>query len=148
MLFLVIATYKDPVPGFFDSLLGPLGGLIVIQSGLLRVFRVHHNAHMDVVPADIVINSILAVSAAVSKKDILPKIYNCISTNTLWINFSEGIIRLLPMMLKIPLNRAIWMPTITFTDHEFEFKIKYFLYHFVPAFFVDIILRLKGSKMR
>lgn len=148
MLFSVIATYKDPAPGFFDSLLGPLGALIGIQSGLIRVIRNHHNAHVDVVPADIVINSVLAVSAAVSKIDILPKIYNCISSNKIWISYSEVITRLLPMMLKIPLNRAIWMPTITLSDQEFEFKLKYFLYHFVPAFFGDIISRLKGSKIR
>ena len=89
VIFLVIATFKDPAPGFFDSILGPLGGLIGIHCGLMRVLRIHHNAHMDVVPADIVINSILAVSAAVSKKDYLPKIFNCVSTNSIWISFSN-----------------------------------------------------------
>lgn len=51
-------------------------------------------------------------------------------------------------MIKGPLNRAIWMPTIQFADSEFTFKIKYFAYHYVPAFFVDIVMRLKGSKIR
>ena len=87
-----MATYKDPVPGYFDSLLGPLGGLIGIQCGLMRVLRIHHKAYMDVVPADLVINSVLAVSAAISKTPHLPKIYNCVSSNSLWINFSNLII--------------------------------------------------------
>lgn len=89
MYFPVIATHKDPVPGYFDSLIGILGGLIGIQCGLLRVFRIHHKAHMDVVPADIVINSVIAVSAAITKNAHLPKIYNCISSNALCINFSN-----------------------------------------------------------
>lgn len=84
-----MATYKDPVPGFYDSMIGPLGGLVGIQCGLIRVLRIHHKAHLDIVPADVVINSVIAVSAAISKKAHLPKIYNCISSNTLSVKFSN-----------------------------------------------------------
>lgn len=41
-----------------------------------------------------------------------------------------------------------WYPTVNFTSSDLMLKILFFLYHYVPAFFHDIILRIQGSKIR
>jgi alcohol-forming fatty acyl-CoA reductase len=41
-----------------------------------------------------------------------------------------------------------WYPTITVTSSDAYFRLLFFLYHYIPAFFVDIVLRWKKSKHR
>ncbi|CAO1362962.1 unnamed protein product [Diamesa serratosioi] len=144
----VIGTCKDPVPGFFDTLLGPLGGLIGVYCGLLRVVKMNLKSKMDIVPADIVVDSVIAISSTTIKKTDVPKIYNCVSTNHIRINFTQGVVDLVPRMCKIPLKRSLWIPKITFCESQFYFKVLYFTYHYVPAFFIDLVMKLTGSKIR
>lgn len=42
----------------------------------------------------------------------------------------------------------IWKPNISMATSHLQYKLLYFLYHYVPAFFIDIGLRLSGSKLR
>lgn len=42
----------------------------------------------------------------------------------------------------------MWFPTITTTSSEIYFRFLFFLYHYVPAYFIDLGLRIKGSKTR
>lgn len=49
---------------------------------------------------------------------------------------------------KYPLKKMMWLPRNTTTSSEFLFRFYFLLYHYVPAFFIDILLSLKGSKMR
>lgn len=41
----------------------------------------------------------------------------------------------------------VWYPNLTIVYSKFMFKLLFFLYHYVPAFFADIVLRFKGSKL-
>jgi alcohol-forming fatty acyl-CoA reductase len=50
-------------------------------------------------------------------------------------------------MNKFPIKKAIWKPHLTVTKSKIFYKLLYFFYHYVPAFFVDIILHFKGSKI-
>jgi alcohol-forming fatty acyl-CoA reductase len=47
-----------------------------------------------------------------------------------------------------PIKHMMWYPKCTTTSSQTYFRFLYFLYHFVPAFFIDIVLRFKGSKYR
>lgn len=47
-----------------------------------------------------------------------------------------------------PTKQMIWAPLYNETPSNFMYHIYFFLYHYVPAFFIDIALRLKGSKLR
>lgn len=49
---------------------------------------------------------------------------------------------------KYPVRKMIWYPTNTTVGSKFLFHFYYFLYHYVPAFFIDIVLKFKGSKIR
>lgn len=46
------------------------------------------------------------------------------------------------------MRRIVWYPNLTYTSSEILFRFYYFLYHYIPAFFVDIILRWTKSKYR
>ena len=42
----------------------------------------------------------------------------------------------------------VWYPRMVNTDSRFFYKLFFFLFHYFPAFFIDIVLKLKGSQMR
>lgn len=47
-----------------------------------------------------------------------------------------------------PLSKMIWLPKMTVTSSQLMFRLLFFLYQYVPAFFIDIILHFKGSTFR
>lgn len=66
----------DPVPGFSDSLLGGLGVVFGVSIGFIRVFPASSNVAIDVVPLDVVGNSILVIAKQTAKEG---KIYNLVT---------------------------------------------------------------------
>ena len=42
----------------------------------------------------------------------------------------------------------VWLPTNSTAKSELSFRFYFILYHCIPAFFIDIILKLKGSNIR
>lgn len=47
-----------------------------------------------------------------------------------------------------PLAKMIWLPKMTVCSSQLMFRLLFFLYQYVPAFFIDIILHFKGSTFR
>lgn len=42
----------------------------------------------------------------------------------------------------------IWLPRFNGTPSQFMYRFYFVLYHYIPAFFCDIILKITGSKLR
>lgn len=63
IIFTVISTLSDPWAGFSDSLVGILGVTIGVMIGYFRVLNNDIETFIDIVPADVTVNSILAVGA-------------------------------------------------------------------------------------
>jgi hypothetical protein len=61
-------TQKDPVPGFIDKIIGPAGLGVGMLAGLIRVIKTSTKVYTDLVPADVVVNSTLAIARQVSMK--------------------------------------------------------------------------------
>lgn len=59
---IITATYFDPVPGFTDNVYGLNGVLIGAGVGVLRILRIDNKLKSNIVPADYVINLMLAAS--------------------------------------------------------------------------------------
>lgn len=81
----VQATFNDPVAGYIDSLFGVNSLFVGVGTGILRVFNLKREAmgyHVDLIPADIAVNSTLIVARETTK---LPKgecrIYNNVTCN-------------------------------------------------------------------
>lgn len=53
-----------------------------------------------------------------------------------------------PLYAVYPTQKMIWKPTIHYASSPLEYKLLFLLYHYVPAFFIDIALRIGGSKLR
>jgi alcohol-forming fatty acyl-CoA reductase len=78
----------DPLDGWCDNVYGINGGIVGSGAGLLRIMRVDTNLMADIIPADIVVNTILVAAYRrfhdtdeIFGKKIIPepKVYNCVS---------------------------------------------------------------------
>lgn len=73
-------------------------------------------------------------------------VYNCTSGTINPILWRELGKLTLKHSLATPSKYLQWYPGFTFTTSRFLHSFRDVLYHVVPAFIVDIILRLQGSK--
>lgn len=63
--------------------------------------------------------------------------------------FSALIIQQMSKAINLyPSNKMIWKPNIAIVASRFQYKLQFLLFHYLPAFFIDIGLRLSGSKLR
>lgn len=60
-LHLVIPSLHEPVPGWVDSLNGPVGVMIASGKGVLRSMMVKEGNHCEVMPVDIAINILITM---------------------------------------------------------------------------------------
>lgn len=74
-----MGTYCDPVPGYSDSLLGPLALGYGTMTGLFRVIFKPRDVCPNFVAADITVNSILVVAMKTARvRDENAKIFNIV----------------------------------------------------------------------
>lgn len=74
---IIASTLKDPFPGWTDSL-SAAGGLTVMTGiGLINFVNSEGINHFDIIPVDIVTNSILVVTANGAMQPEQLEVYNC-----------------------------------------------------------------------
>lgn len=64
---IVVAAWKEPIPGWVDNLNGPTGLILAVGKGLLRSMHVQRHCKADIIPVDIVVNTMIASSYYVAK---------------------------------------------------------------------------------
>lgn len=65
------------------------------------------------------------------------------------VYFTESLLEsLFYFARKYPTDKMVWYPRMVKTNSRFCYKLFFVLFHYFPAFIVDVVLKLKGSKMR
>lgn len=55
----MLPTIKEPMPGWVDTLTGPIGGIILIGTGVARSMLVDKEKVPEVIPVDIASNGMI-----------------------------------------------------------------------------------------
>jgi fatty acyl-CoA reductase len=58
----VVPAWKEPFPGWVDSLNGPMGLLVAAGKGVLRSMHCNRDYHAEVIPVDVAINGLIAAA--------------------------------------------------------------------------------------
>lgn len=58
---IIMMTYEDPIPGWLNNVYGINGVFVGVGMGVLRIFHIDNTKRADIIPADVVTNSSLAV---------------------------------------------------------------------------------------
>ncbi|KAH8388330.1 hypothetical protein KR093_004284, partial [Drosophila rubida] len=153
---IVVGSYKEPFDGWIASPYGATMLLFGVAMGVLRTTMLNRKSHANIVPVDYCVNLLLAVAwetatkgADRKKKAIAPPpplIYNNVphETNMLtWGGYKDFAAALGGVY---PLEQSKWLPFLQCTTSPWVFYLLSFFYHYVPAFFVDLALRLSGRQ--
>lgn len=73
----MIASYKEPVPGWVDNMNGPTGLMIGAGKGVIRSMLCNANYMSDIIPCDMAINATIALAWQVGTEK---------STNPIFLN--------------------------------------------------------------
>lgn len=157
---IVISTYKDPVPGWIDNYYGPTGVSYAAAIGLLRSLHAVPENKADMVPADYVINAIIAVAWHTWNKkhkdnlikeetnyiDKTVEIYNYVSAPEKPIDWQTYQKYCLESGMKVPSPRILWHCIFTLNRYKFVHMLYCIFLHLAPAYIVDFIAVCLGKK--
>lgn len=59
---IIATTFTDPVPGYTDNIYGVNGVVAGAGVGIIRILHINDEMKANIVPADLVVNSIIAVA--------------------------------------------------------------------------------------
>ncbi|CAF0792848.1 unnamed protein product [Didymodactylos carnosus] len=143
---IVGASWKEPFPGWIDNYNGPSGLLVSIGKGMLRAMLGNSDARADIIPVDIVVNMMLAIAwhtAIKRPKDMV--IYHCCA-NRRSLSWGRVVQYGLEHLDTIPFENSIAYPRLIFDGNRFRYFSRRMLEEILPAFLLDIYIRLIGRK--
>ncbi|XP_072758519.1 putative fatty acyl-CoA reductase CG5065 [Anoplolepis gracilipes] len=144
---IVCAAYQEPYPGWIDNVCGITGIMAEIGRGTIRSIMCNANLVIDVIPVDFVVDTLICASwhNAVQRNDTI-RIYNCTSGTLHPITWREFGYLTKKYAIESPSKYVMWYPNFTFRTNKFIHFIIVTMCHFLPAFIIDLILRVKGCE--
>ncbi|KAL7738540.1 hypothetical protein ACLKA6_006845 [Drosophila palustris] len=155
----IIATSREPVPGWIDNIYGPIAMIYGAAIGVLRVAPVLGKGRSNIVPVDFCANVVLASAWKTAKEAAErksqtqtplppPTIYNYLPYNKNILTNDDLTEAMERHRFDYPLIKCIWFPFMVSMPIHWMFKVAAFFFHLVPGYLIDLVLRLKGQKPR
>lgn len=143
---MIVASWKEPVPGWTCSKVGPQGFLMGAAKGVVRRLPLAKENVADYIPVDVVVNQLLVAGweAANSRSGLT--VYHCSSSTCHPFTWSMLDDTVNSMLHKYPLKSAVWYPYLKFVPSLLMFRISAIFVHFFPALLLDLMLRMTGGR--
>ncbi|XP_046979585.1 putative fatty acyl-CoA reductase CG5065 isoform X1 [Schistocerca americana] len=144
---IVTAAWREPFPGWVDNVCGITGIMMEIGRGTIRSIICDQTLIMDLIPVDYVVNTLIAVAwHTATYRPNTVRVYNCTSGMRNPVQWAEFGRLTQKHACTSPTRHVMWYPGFTFRTNRLMHKICEALFHIVPAFVVDMVLRLQGAK--
>ncbi|KAG8267568.1 hypothetical protein J6590_048187 [Homalodisca vitripennis] len=144
---IVTAAWREPMPGWVDNISGITGIMMEIGRGTIRSIICDEQLIVDIVPVDIVVNTLIAAAWHIfTFRSNSVRVYNCTSGSLNAIHWHELGRLTKKHALTVPTKYIQWYPGFSFRTNRFVHWMIHILFHFMPAFFIDSVLRMQGSK--
>lgn len=143
----MLASHKDPLPGWIDNWYGPTFFLCASGNGLLRTKIFQKGFVCDVVPVDIVTNVMIAAAwQMVRTKPVQLNVFNCVTSKQNPITWGAFCDKSIENLIKNPMESAIWYPNLVYRMNRPLNDIHAFLTQTIPAFCLDQLAKVNGKK--
>ncbi|XP_039491003.1 fatty acyl-CoA reductase wat [Drosophila santomea] len=149
----IIASYKEPMPGWIDNLYGPIAVLYGAAFGVLRVTLLNLKAQAGIVPVDYCVNMVLACAWNTARDSSIkqspePPIFNFTPNEDNLITWGGFRDKAAVLRYNYPLSKMMWMPFLHCTTIPWLFRFTAIFYHLLPGYAIDLVMRLCGKKAR
>ncbi|XP_011880536.1 PREDICTED: fatty acyl-CoA reductase 1-like, partial [Vollenhovia emeryi] len=142
------STWNDPVEGWIDNFNGPVGLMVGVGKGLIRVVRTDPSAIPDNVPVDLVIKVVIIMAwrRGIKTEINTIDIYNCTSNQIKYLTNKGSLDVGMKITEEIPLDNILWKPRTILTTSSFVYYILVLLLHVIPATILDGMMKLYGAR--
>ncbi|XP_075155968.1 fatty acyl-CoA reductase wat-like [Haematobia irritans] len=150
---IVVHAIEDPEPGFPPAMVGAMGVFVVASIGVLKAIPMAKTQLLDLSPQDFTIKSLLYYIVRTGhlyeqqqyETDDIP-IYQLSLYGHNPIEFPEYINMADDFWKTIAAEKSFLIPGITVTENMFLYNTVVFFKQLLPAFLVDVILKVCGRK--
>ncbi|CAH1962542.1 unnamed protein product [Acanthoscelides obtectus] len=147
---IVVSTYKEPIPAWINNMYGATGVFAGAAVGLLKVLYCDKNCTANIVPVDMVVNSVIASGWEIGtefqkNKNAETKIYNYESSNDNPITWEYYMAKSGEYGMPTPSLKAVWYYSFFLTKSRLRYLFTIFFLHTVPAFLIDGVLLCIGK---
>jgi len=145
---IVVASMREPVPGWVDNFNGPTGLVCAIACGFLKSVYSKKQLKTDFIPVDVVVNTILVAvwHSGVFKPEAV-YVYNCAigdrASPLTWQKLED---LQNTLVTKLTFNSAVRYPSYSFRSSWPLHRASMLLQHYLPAVVMDRVLQLVGKQ--
>ncbi|XP_034946192.1 putative fatty acyl-CoA reductase CG5065 [Chelonus insularis] len=144
---IVVASWKEPAPGWVESMNGPTGLMIGAAKGVIRSVLCDPNLLIDAIPCDIAVNAIIALAWRVGLESPSKPIFmNVTESGENPMTWGDSLKYGRKHALANPFSGILWYPRGGMTTNKYIHYISVFLLHLLPAYFIDGICLMTGNK--
>ncbi|XP_033362643.1 putative fatty acyl-CoA reductase CG5065 [Bombus vosnesenskii] len=143
---IVGASLEEPCPGWIQGTSAFTGVILLVSKGCATAIRGRRDARLDVVPVDFVVDTIICIAWHVTlHPDHEVKVYNCTSNANpyKWGQMKDAVVK---CGIETPMNDTLWYPGCSIITNRYIYNVLSVIPYILPAFIIDIFLRLRGSK--
>ncbi|XP_015189768.1 PREDICTED: putative fatty acyl-CoA reductase CG5065, partial [Polistes dominula] len=167
----VVSTEKEPIAGWINNLNGFTGAAVGSSTGVLRTMYCDKDLICDLIPADYVVNNIIAAAWDVAHNrynffcisisqsgnlssgdnkylpvdDEIP-VYNCVSSVQRPVTWDTMMNNLKFEGFQVPSKKVLWYGSLWFIKNYYIYIFMTIFLHWIPAIIVDSFLYLRGKK--
>ncbi|XP_018563270.1 putative fatty acyl-CoA reductase CG5065 [Anoplophora glabripennis] len=146
---IVIPAVDEPVPGWVDSLNGPVGLLVGAGKGVIRSMYCNGGNRGQFIPVDFAINTTIVVAQMVGKAETRSKevpVYNLTQDAVMPLTYQEILNMGRSIYYEYPFEMQIWYPDGDIRSSKLVHNIYSILFHWLPALLIDLIMFVCGQK--
>ncbi|CAK9816059.1 Putative fatty acyl-CoA reductase CG5065 [Anthophora quadrimaculata] len=144
---IVVASWKEPAPGWIENMNGPTGLMIGAGKGVIRTVLCNYNYLLNLIPCDMAINAIITFAWKVGKeKPEKPIFMNVTSGDENPISWGYAVDTGKRHATTHPFTGLLWYPGGSITTLKFYHWIRVIFFHFLPAYLLDALIVLTGNK--
>ncbi|XP_063982150.1 putative fatty acyl-CoA reductase CG5065 isoform X1 [Diachasmimorpha longicaudata] len=146
---IVTPAWEEPLPGWVDSLNGPVGLIVGAGKGVIRSMHCNGNYHAEVVSVDFAINALIAiahrVASASSRSPNMP-VFNITQSRVVPVTWADVLEKGKSVAYEFPFDGAIWYPDGDIRSSKFVHNLFVFFFHIIPAYFIDFLMLIFRQK--
>ncbi|KAG5682531.1 hypothetical protein PVAND_011878 [Polypedilum vanderplanki] len=143
---IVVASWKEPFPGFIEGVNGPTGLMIGAAKGVIRSMHCNPKYPSEAIPVDIIINCLIALAF---KRSLIKneEVFYCNITDsgTNSLTWGESLELGKKIFYKYPLSTTcLYYPNGSMKSNYFLHTLCIIFTHYLPAYIIDGILYIFG----
>lgn len=146
---IVTPALIEPVPGWVDSLNGPIGIMIGAGKGVIRSMLCNGEYKAEVIPVDTAINGLITTAwmhHRVNQKAKEIPVFNITCPESKRTSWGEVLEEGKRIVYEYPFEAGVWYPDGGITTSKIVHTINVILFHWLPAYFIDFIMLILGQK--